>query len=280
VSDSLFPVWAAAVAMVLAAIIPTVEGALWHGSRSSLPPAPQASGSATAAGRQSLRLAGKSGAACTVAAVPPPPPPPPPAPGLASVPSQQHPAPEALAMPVSTNKRAKCAEREKGCKRKRDPEVGDTASAHGEPRGKEKKEHDKYCHFCQVGLPVSTCALPSRLEMPRDAVRIARTASLPRSRRLHLAAGLVERALEAHWTAEPALGCCLLDKGMPWRLSRLKGHSVLPACALPRLARPALRFSPCHQYVLFSAGCGKRQEIAEGAGMRASCRRKASRTDH
>jgi hypothetical protein len=135
-------------AMVLAAIIPTADGAPWHGARSST--FPQFPTGSAAAGRQSLRLAGRSGSSATAA--PPPPlllPPPPPALAPAA-PAQQHAAPEVAPVPASTNKRVKS---DKSGKRKRDEvAAADRAAlAQGEHRVKEKKEHDKYCHFCQVG---------------------------------------------------------------------------------------------------------------------------------
>jgi len=134
--------------MVLAAIIPTADGAPWHGARSST--FPQFPTGSAAAGRQSLRLAGRSGSSATAA--PPPPlllPPPPPALAPAA-PAQQHAAPEVAPVPASTNKRVKS---DKSGKRKRDEvAAADRAAlAQGEHRVKEKKEHDKYCHFCQVG---------------------------------------------------------------------------------------------------------------------------------
>jgi len=133
--------------MVLAAIIPTADGAFWHGSAKLVP----AQGAAGPSGRQSARRAAKgtlpSAAAVAAAeaaalaaldaarvmqAVLAPPPPP----------------PEAAA------KRAKGAERaDKGAKRKREGEAAgeQPAAPPAEAKtGKEKKEHDKYCHFCQV----------------------------------------------------------------------------------------------------------------------------------
>ena len=130
--------------MVLSPVIPTADGAFWHGTAAMVP--------VLAAGRQSARRSAKGvkvrdAAAAAVAAadaaamaaieaarvmhamLPPPPPP-----------------PEAAA------KRAKGAV-EKGAKRKRESEKGaeQPAAPPGEATtGKDKKEHDKYCHFCQV----------------------------------------------------------------------------------------------------------------------------------
>ena len=131
--------------MVLSPVIPTADGAFWHGRAAQVP--------VLAAGRQSARRSAKSAlvsaaAAAAVAAadtaaiaaieaarvmqalLPPPPPP-----------------PEAAA------KRAKGAGSDKGAKRKRESERGaeQPATPPGEAKtGKDKKEHDKYCHFCQV----------------------------------------------------------------------------------------------------------------------------------
>ena len=131
--------------MVLSPIIPTADGAFWHGSAAL---APVLSGGRQSA-RRSAKGAGVSAAAAAAVAaadaaamaaieaarvmhamLPPPPPP-----------------PEAAA------KRAKGAGVDKGAKRKRESDKGveQPAAPPGEAKTcKDKKEHDKYCHFCQV----------------------------------------------------------------------------------------------------------------------------------
>lgn len=123
--------------MVLAAIIPTADGAVWHG-RSAIPAAHNVSSS----GRQSSRLAGKTLALVGAA-------------GAAGSPAElEPPATHQAALPAGgASKRGKPSD--KGGKRKRDDDCGaerrDAAASQSEPKtAKEKKEHDKYCHFCQV----------------------------------------------------------------------------------------------------------------------------------
>lgn len=133
--------------MVLAAIIPTADGAVWQTGRFALATLTRTH----AAGRQSSRLADKSGAAATECATGGEM-----TPGASAASNTRVPCVGSAGISVLGRKEK--GEREKGGKRKRDAvqtQLPDEAMT-----GKYKKEHDKYCHFCQVGSRKgTTCPL-------------------------------------------------------------------------------------------------------------------------
>lgn len=128
--------------MVLAAIIPTADGEVWQTGRFALATLTRT----YAAGRQSSRLAGKSGAAATECATGGER-----TPGASAASNTRVPCVGSAG--VSTSGRKEKGGREKGGKRKRDEEAAEKAAVQQDEAmtGKYKKEHDKYCHFCQVG---------------------------------------------------------------------------------------------------------------------------------
>jgi len=124
--------------MVLAAIMPIADGAVWQTGRFPLPliVLPSSAGGASY-GRQSSRLAGKScPSACEVDEGAGP-----------RVPCSVVPNVRANFAPSSTAAKKTAAKCEKGGKRKREEE----AVRQSEPKAGKEKKHDKYCHFCQVG---------------------------------------------------------------------------------------------------------------------------------
>lgn len=127
--------------MVLAAIIPTAAGAVWHGQRGF------AAFTGVAASKKSSRLAVKCSAGQDDGSVGRE------TPAVAAPSGAQQLSLNGLAPTpaTATSKRGKCA-LDKG-KRKRE----DIGAAERPPlmlseqkTPKDKKDHDKYCHFCQV----------------------------------------------------------------------------------------------------------------------------------